>query len=136
MEVLYPVIALVALTLFMGFSVGISRMISARNGSINPRYFKLMSGFDVPDHIVQIGRNYTNLLEMPVLFYVVCVLSLVLNVETAAMTAQAWAYVGLRLVHTTIHVTYNHPIHRFMMFLISTLCLIAMWVELFYSIPL
>ena len=41
----------------------------------------------------------------------------------------AWLYVGLRLVHTLIHISYNYVIHRFMAFVLSMLTLLAMWIE-------
>jgi len=43
-----------------------------------------------------------NLLELPQLFYAVAIIIYVTGVTSAAMVAVAWAYVGLRLVHSVI----------------------------------
>lgn len=129
MDIVYPVIAMVALTISVGFAVGVSRIKSARTGEVNPKYFKLLSGYEPPEYIVKIARNYSNLLEMPILFYLVCTLMLVLNISNSYLLNLAWAYFSFRLVHTIIHISYNHPLHRFFVFLLSVLCLVAMWVE-------
>ena len=39
----------------------------------------------------------------------------------------AWAYFGLRVVHSLIHVTYNRVVHRFLVYVASTLLLFGMW---------
>ncbi|NRA18555.1 MAG: MAPEG family protein [Oceanospirillaceae bacterium] len=130
MEIVYPMSALVLLTFLVGFALAIVRVSSAKSGDINPRYFKTMSGFEPPENVLKMGRNFNNLLEIPVLFYIVCVLVLVLNFSSPYLLGLAWGFVTLRLVHTLIHVTYNHPLHRLLLFLLSTFCVIAMWIEI------
>ena len=41
------------------------------------------------------------------LFYVLAVLVITLQIDSALMLNLAWVYVALRLVHTIIHITYN-----------------------------
>jgi hypothetical protein len=41
--------------------------------------------------------------------------------------AGSWAYVGLRLVHSVVHCTFNNVMLRFAAYLGSTLVLTAMW---------
>lgn len=69
-----------------------------------------------------------NLLEMPVLFYVVCLVAIVAGATTAAILALAWVYVALRVVHSIIHISYNRISHRFAAFALSNGVLIALWV--------
>ena len=75
-------------------------------------------------------RNYMNLFELPVLFYVGCLVAVVTGAETPALVALGWAYVAFRVAHSLIHVTYNHVMHRFYAFGASNAVLIAMWVLL------
>ena len=130
MEVIYPMFALVVLTFVIGFSTGISRLISAKKGHVDRRYFKLLSGYAPPDYIVQLSRNFSNLLEVPVLFYALCIIILVLGINNSLMIGFAWAFVALRIVHSFIHVTYNNPIHRFLAFLLSSSIVLIMWIQL------
>ncbi len=73
--------------------------------------------------------NFTHLTEHPTLFYaVVIVLALVdrggsLNVELA------WAYVGLRVVHSLVQTLVNKIEVRFVLFASSALVLIALTIN-------
>lgn len=130
MEIIYPMFALVVLTFVIGFSTGISRLISAKKGLVDRRYFKLFAGYTPPDNIVKLGRNFSNLLEVPILFYAVGIILLTLDVNNQIMLGFAWAFVAFRIIHSVIHVTYNNPIHRFLAFLLSSSIVLVMWVQL------
>ena len=130
MEIIYPMFALVVLTFIIGFSTGISRLISAKKGLVDRRYFKLFTGYPPPDNIVKLGRNFSNLLEVPILFYAVGIILLALGINNQLMLGFAWAFVALRIIHSIIHVTYNNPIHRFLAFLLSSGIVLIMWVQL------
>lgn len=130
MNIIYPMFVLVILTFIIGFSTGISRLVSAKKGQVDRRYFKLLSGYTPPDYVVKLGRNFSNLFEVPVLFYAICIILLTLNINNSMMLGFAWAFVVLRIIHSIIHVTYNHPLHRFFVFLLSSCILLIMWVQL------
>lgn len=134
MEIIYPMFALVVLMFFVGFSTGISRLISVKKGLIDPGYFKLFAGHTPPESMLKLGRNFSNLLEVPVLFYAVCIISLTLGLNDKLMIGLAWVFVTLRLIHSIIHVTYNNPFHRFLAFLLSSIIVLIMWVQLVTSI--
>ena len=129
MSIIYPIFTLVMLTFVIIFAVGTSRLISVRKRQVNPKLYRLMSGYEAPDYVQKLTRNLSNLLEMPILFYVLGVLLVALQIEDPAMVDLAWLFVGLRVVHTVIHITYNHTIHRFMVFVASVLTLLAMWIK-------
>lgn len=130
MSIIYPMFALIVLTFVVGFSVGASRLISVKKGQVDPLYYKLLSGHPPPEYVIKLGRNFSNLLEVPILFYTLCVLLVALNISNPAILALAWCFVGLRIVHSIVHITYNHPKHRFYAFLASSLTVLAMWVQL------
>lgn len=71
--------------------------------------------------------NFRNLFEVPVLFYVLCIALVVNGGSTPGFVTAAWAYVALRSLHSLIHVTYNRVMHRFLVYVASTLLLFAMW---------
>lgn len=129
MDIIYPVFSLVMLTFLVALATGISRMISVRRREVNHKYFILMTGDTPPDYVQKIGRNFANLLETPILFYLLAALVIALKIESTLIHNLAWLYVALRLFHTLIHISYNHVIHRFMVFVLSMLTLLAMWIE-------
>ena len=60
--------------------------------------------------------NFMNLFETPVLFYTAIILSLTLLLQDPLVVSLCWLYVGLRIIHSLIHVTYNRVMHRFLLF--------------------
>lgn len=74
------------------------------------------------------AENFRNLFEVPVLFYAFCIALAVTGGSTPGFLAAAWAYVGLRALHSLIHVTYNRVMHRFLIYVSSTVLLFGMWV--------
>jgi len=83
-----------------------------------------------PEYNKVVSRHYSNLFEMPVLFYVVVILTYVTQHVTLWMTWLAWGYVVCRYVHSYVHLTYNNVVLRFLVFLISGMVLSAMWIGL------
>jgi hypothetical protein len=71
-----------------------------------------------------------NLLEVPVLFYLACLVAVVTQHITPALIALAWAYVALRVLHSLIYLSYNHVVHRLTVFAVSNGVAALMWVLL------
>lgn len=130
MELIYPMFAMVLLTTVVGFSTAYVRITSAYSGQVDPRYFKLMSKYDVPDRVAKFGRNFDNLFEVPVLFYVACLVAMTLQLFNPVLLMLAWIFFILRITHTVIHLTYNNPLHRFFPFALSSICVVAMWIDI------
>ena len=79
---------------------------------------------------VQASDNYKNLFEMPVLFYALCAVLLASGLVTPDWVWAAWAYVGLRVLHSLIQCSYNQVLHRFIVFFVSSVLLLGMWGQL------
>jgi hypothetical protein len=71
--------------------------------------------------------NFRNLFEVPVLLFAICPVLYLMNAVTYVQLALAWGFVAGRCLHSLIHVTYNRVIHRFAIYILSTLCVFAMW---------
>ena len=125
--ILGPVFALVAWTTCILLLVAYRRVRPFGGERAHPREFALGESPKVPAAARLANRNYMNLFELPVLFYVGCLVAVVANAETSTLVALAWAYVAFRVVHRVIHVTYNHVLHRFYAFAASNAALIAIW---------
>jgi len=76
------------------------------------------------------SNNLKNLFEMPVLFYVAVLLALVLLIQDTLLVQLAWAYVGLRWLHSLVHCTYNNVNQRFGVYALSCLVLALIWLRL------
>ncbi len=127
MDILVPGLMLVALTLLVVFRMGVLRNRAIRQGDIHPGFFSLYRGYEEPEKLAAYSRHVTNLHEAPVLFYVVCITAFVTDQNSGLLLALAWVYVGLRFVHSYVHLTSNIVILRFRLFATSLLVLGVMW---------
>jgi len=130
-SILFPVFALAALTFSVALWMARLRFKAVKLGDLDRRYYKLNRGWEAPEYLVKVSRNFENLLEIPVLFYVVALMVYVTKQVDCVHLAMAWMYVGTRLIHTVIHTTYNNVLHRMIPFLLGSMVLIAMWIRFF-----
>jgi hypothetical protein len=123
-SLLWPIFALAGWTGLVLLYTAACRL----TAGVAPREFALGESAKVPQRAVLANRNYMNLLELPLLFYVALLLAGQAPVPPPAALPLAWAYVGLRVVHSLIHMSYNAVLHRFIAFAASNFVLIALWV--------
>ncbi len=122
-----PVSVLALWTLLVLAMTGARRIRAALSGRVPRDAFRLGESAEVPPDIAVVNRNFMNLLEAPVLFYVVCISLYVTRQVTTAMVALAWVYVLLRLVHSFIHLTSNRILQRLIAYAASNFVLLAIW---------
>jgi len=124
-----PVVVLALWTGVVIAMTGLRRVRAVRTGRVHVRVFSAGEAPEVPEELRIPNRNLMNLLEMPVLFYVVCTAFYVTGPVAPGVVSLAWAYVGLRLAHSIIHLTYNRVGHRFLVFAASNIVLLVMWIR-------
>lgn len=129
---LYPVFALAAWTFLVLMRLAVTRFRS----ELTPFDFAIGESDRVPMKARLANRNYQNLLELPVLFYVVCLLLYAGNTASRTAVLLAWAYVVLRMLHSLVHLSYNNVMHRFAFFAFSNACLLALWIAAAMSLGL
>jgi hypothetical protein len=129
-----PVAALVALTFGVALLLLQARFRAAYRRQVTPGDFRYGESERVPAEARLPSRNLVNLLEMPVLFYVACVIFYAIGSVDGAALALAWAYVASRGVHSLIHLTYNNVFHRLAAFAAGNVVLLAIWIRLVLAV--
>ena len=130
--ILLPMGALALLTFFVLTFIPFRRFRAAFAGQVGAGDFRYGESARVPGEVSIPNRNYMNLLELPMLFYVVCVLNYITSPTVSMLTlALAWSYVALRALHTVVHLTYNNVMHRLACFATSNFVLLALWIAFF-----
>jgi len=124
---LYPMAVMVVLTFVAGIYMLSTRISAVRTGAIRMSYWRVQTGAEPPEAVLKAGRHYSNLFEMPVLFYAACVTALALDLEGGGLLALAWLFVAARVVHTLIHLGYNNVSHRLAAFMLANVALLGMW---------
>ena len=130
MSILFPVVALATLTFAVLLLIPVRRFRAGAAGLVVFDDFRYGESARVPPDVALPNRNMMNLLELPVLFYVACLTYYVADCVNGTALVLAWAYVGLRLAHSAIHLTYNRVRHRLIAFAASNLALIMLWTNL------
>jgi hypothetical protein len=127
-SIFLPVIALATLTFTVLGLVPLRRFRAAFARQVTTDDFALGESARVPAHVALANRNYMNLLELPVLFYVVCGALFMTGQVDGLTLGIAWAFVAIRAAHSLVHLTYNKVFHRLALFAISNVVLLALWV--------
>lgn len=123
---LYAMFAMVLLTFGVAFRMLFLRIKAVKSGQVRISQFRLNTG-EIPTDITQAARNYSNLFETPVLFYIAGTIAIAMDVESTTMVIFAWGFVFARLVHSWIHLTYNNVIHRLWAFMAGNFCIMIIW---------
>lgn len=127
-DILTPVFALVVWTLLVFIWMYATRMPAMGKANIDPQTVKhpsAMSGL-LPTRVEAVADNYNHLMEQPTIFYALCFYLAVAGHADALHVQLAWAYVGLRIVHSLVQNTSNNVMVRFMVFTLSTIMLLVM----------
>ncbi|MCH8227396.1 MAG: MAPEG family protein [Proteobacteria bacterium] len=128
---LIPLLALVFLTFLVWVYMYVTRVREIKRKSIDPQSLdtRVHSQALLTDSGAQ-ADNLKNLFELPVLFYVAVLLTLVLMIQDQLLVQLVWGYVALRYVHSLVHCTYNRVMHRFIAYAASCLVLMLIWARL------
>jgi hypothetical protein len=130
----WPMLAQVLLTAVVWVRMYIVRVAEMRRRGIRPQSIATSRAITSTLEDTAPADNFRNLFEVPVLFFAVCLALLGLDLVIPAQLALAWAYVALRYLHSFIQLTSNRVIHRFRVYVLSTLCVFAMWVVLAFQL--
>lgn len=131
--ILAPVIVLVAWTLVM-----LIWMMAVRVPALGRAGIKLKGAVGgrpgildgvLEDKAQWKAHNYLHLVEQPTIFYAVAISLALLGHGGGFALLMAWLYVGLRIVHSVIQATVNIIAIRLAIFVLSSLCLLAMTME-------
>lgn len=125
--ILFPCVALVALTAIVWVRMFVERIGEMRARRIRPQ--SLATSAQARDRLERTNAadNFRNLFEMPVLFYVLCICSAITGLADDWLVTGAWAYVALRTMHSFIHTGYNQVMHRFTVYALSSVLLFLLW---------
>jgi hypothetical protein len=132
-SILAPAAALVVWSLVMLFwmagtrlpamskiGIDIGKAVGGRGADIDP---------NVPPSVAWKSHNYAHLMEQPTIFYATVMILAISGGATSLSVSLAWAYTALRIVHSLWQATVNKVNIRFVIFLLSTLCLVVLAVQ-------
>jgi len=125
--ILFPALALVALTIVVWFRMYTSRVAEMRRERIHPQSVATSAQMAARITDTRASDNFRNLFELPVLFYMALLVLAWTGHVTPVTLLLAWLFVALRVLHSAIHCTYNRVVHRFYAYLAGGVVLWVLW---------
>ncbi len=128
MELLPPVFAMVLLSCLVAGHLMQVNLKASRSGTVKLKQYRLFDG-DLPNAIQSARQHYRNVFEMPILFYLLCVLIMQSGTTTQLDVILAWGYVAFRWLHSYTRISNHNVKSRFAMFAASANILFVAWVS-------
>lgn len=126
--ILGAVIALVLWTFVMWFWLYATRLPAMFKGKLVYDPNRPASEFidKLPPKVRWKADNYNHLHEQPTVFYAVAITLAILGEGGGLNATLAWAYVGVRVLHSLVQATVNKVEIRFALFVVGSLLLLIL----------
>ena len=127
LRLLQPIFVLVGLTAVVLAIAAVVRNLSIIRGSASMRYYETYADDRPAEWIERPAMTFNNLFQVPLLFYVVCVLMLVTDEIDSVQVTLAWLFVGARIAHAFIYIVFNRVPYRFAAFFAGFVTVLVLW---------
>ena len=133
--IFYPFFGVMLLTMSVWVYMYCLRLFFLKRENINPQSVSTTRQVlnIVPDKINNPSENLINLFELPLLFYALCIYLYVTQKVDSVSLYMSFFFLLLRIGHSVIHCTYNKVIHRFVLYVLSSIILWVLIIREFIS---
>ena len=100
--------------------IDLGKAVGGRGADIDP---------NVPQAVAWKSHNYAHLMEQPTIFYATVMILAIAGAATPLLVSFAWGYTIIRILHSLWQATINKVSIRFVLFLLSTICLTVLAVH-------
>ena len=132
-SILAPAAALVVWSILMLFWMAGTRLPAMKKVGIDIGTAVGGRGVDidpnVPPSVAWKSHNYAHLMEQPTIFYATVMIIAIAGAVTPLLVSFAWGYTILRILHSLWQATVNKVSIRFVLFLLSSICLTVLAVH-------
>ena len=129
-EVFFPALAMIALTLIVWVRLYSVRIPEMRRLRIHPQAVATSAQKSARLVDTRAADNFSNLFEVPVLFYLALIVAYLTHQVTSLVLGLAWCFVAGRVLHSLIQCSYNKVMHRFTVYAVSTCLVWVLWLVL------
>ena len=131
--ILYPAFLMMSLTFFVYGKSYFTNLKEVKKKNLKYGYFKAYQG-ESPEHVEVIRQTLKNQFELPVIFYFLISVSLILDSTSRIDLILAWIFVISRYVHCYIRLSSNYVPHRAKIFQIGYFSLIIWMLNILYRL--
>ena len=136
-SILHAVLGMGLLSLVMFLWMYATRLPAMQRAKLDPQKAMHPGTYHdaIPSEVRRVADNFNHLFEQPTLFYAMAFYVVVTGHADALHAACAWAFLGLRVLHSLVQATVNRVTLRFLLFVLSWAALGTMIVrELFRAV--
>lgn len=131
---IYPMFALVLVTVCVLVVMFRRRVVAIRNGQVKLEHFKTYNSGASTDEMIKAERHFSNLFEVPVLFYVGCLVAMNIPLVGFWILLWPWLFVVARVVHAIIHLGSNKIYWRMRAYGLGWIAVLALWIHIVYVV--
>ena len=124
-QIFLPVLVQILITISGFLLLGIRKTKALKTNNVDQEKAALDNDA-WPDYVLQVSNNIRNQFQVPVLFYVLCILFYSIDAVSTIVLYLAWAFVISRAIHAYIHMNSNFVPARFTVFTIGFVTMIIM----------
>ena len=132
MEFVIPITLMAFLNLFLIFRLIFMATSYTRNKDIRLSQFRIYEG-EFPDRLRSARQHFQNMFEIPILFYLLCLLNILLQNYNQFDIILCWCFVAFRVIHFFIRLQNQKTINiipRTIIFVVSLVFLTLGWINL------
>ena len=123
--IFWPVLMQILLILLMYMLLGYRKAKAVKTGNVNLKATAL-DNKAWPPEVVKVSNNIDNQFEIPMVFFVLCLLFFGIGQVDLLVLSLAWAYVISRYAHAYVHIGSNYVPLRMRIFAFGCLVLLTM----------
>ena len=127
--ILYPILPVVFLNFFVVFHMRYVIEKAIKKREVRYRWFRVYKG-SAPEDMLAARHHYKNFFEMPILFYLLCILLYIIDDVRDLDLWITWLFVVFKYIHSYIRITSNYVPNRAYAFYICVLLLSGGWIYL------
>ena len=127
--ILYPLLPVVFLNFFVIFHMRYVIEKAIKKREVRYSWFRVYEG-SAPEYLLAARHHYKIFFEIPILFYLLCIILYVIDDVRDLDLWIAWLFVVFKLIHSYIRLTSNYVPNRAYAFYISVLLLLGGWIYL------
>ena len=119
---------MIFLTILIGLQLIYCNSKAVLNGEIDIRHFRLFDS-KIPENLQSISQHYKNMFELPLLFYILCILFITYENWTKFDVIIAWGFFFFRFLHSLVRISNTNVELRFGLFIGSFVMLLIGWIS-------
>ena len=127
--IIYPILAVVLMNFIVMFHMRYMISKAIKNRDVEYKYFKAYES-SAPEYLLTSRHHYKNFFEIPILFYLLCLVLYMIDDVSAIDLCIAWLFVVFKGIHSYIRITSNYVPYRAYSFFVCVFLLFGGWINL------